>query len=130
MITLEEKESMDLAHENLLEKLINWAVEKKAENIVKLDVSQKTTYTDTLLICTGTSGLHVKAIADNILRNAKGTEIHFLSKEGMSSNEWVLLDAGEVVIHIFREKTREYYKLEDLWNKEFIADERIENHYD
>ena len=121
---------MNLTHDELIEKLINWAVEKKAEDIVKIDVSEKSSYTDTLIICTGSGELHVKAIADNIVRQSKGEKIQFLSKEGMGTASWVLLDAGEVVVHIFKQETRDYYKLEKLWDEEYIAQERTENNYD
>ncbi|KQC06364.1 MAG: hypothetical protein APR54_07295 [Candidatus Cloacimonas sp. SDB] len=105
MITLEETR----------DKIIAWAEEKKAEGIVSLDISGKTSYTDLLIICHGTNELHVKAIAENITENAKKEKIQYLAVEGLENSTWVLIDFIDIIVHIFNEKTRNYYKLEDLW---------------
>lgn len=102
--------------EELKDKIINWAAEKKAEDIRALDVKGKTSYTDMIIVCHGTNELHLKAIADNICDQAKVENIHFLSVEGKENATWILIDFVDIIVHIFNQTTRNYYKLEDLWN--------------
>jgi len=79
-----------------------------------------------LVICSGSNDLHVKAIADNIADNIKKEKISIPAVEGMRNASWVLIDLIDIVVHVFNEDTRKYYKLEDLWdvnskNKEEIV---------
>ncbi len=95
--------------------IINWMEEKKAVQIKHIDVTGKTDFTDHLIICSGTADLHNKAIAENIIQNAKESGMEILSTEGKNSSTWILVDFGDIIVHIFSQDKREYYKLEDLY---------------
>ena len=121
---------MEITREELGTRLVQWIMDKKAENIEQIDVTGKTTYVDEIIICTGSSDLHVRAIADHVIGMAKEQHIHMLGKEGQDAGSWVLIDFGEIILHIFREETRQYYKLEQLWEACANRVEKIETHYD
>lgn len=87
----------------------------KAKNITVIDVSQKSTITDTFIVCSGTSKRHVSAIAENVIVQCKQALRPPLSVEGKAQGEWVLVDLGEIVVHVMQEETREFYQLEKLW---------------
>jgi len=90
-------------------------LERKAESLVVLDVRELTSVADAFLICSGRSNRQVIAIADSVQRTLKEQGIRPLSVEGKSEGHWVLMDYGDVVIHIFYETVREFYDLEGLW---------------
>ena len=98
-----------------VEKLIGWALEKKAENVIHIDVEGKTDFTDSIIICHGSADLHIRAIADNIKANARENKIQLLSSEGIGNASWILLDFIDIIVHIFNEETRALYKIEDLY---------------
>ena len=103
--------------EQLLEKIHEALLERKAENIVQLDVRDLTTLTDFFIICHGTADVHVKAIADNIEQKTKyelGERVW--KKEGLDSRRWVILDYVNIVVHIFNKELRSFYNLEKMWN--------------
>ncbi|WP_430520298.1 ribosome silencing factor [Aliivibrio sp.] len=87
----------------------------KAENIVSLDVRGKSPLTDFLIICTGTSKRHVASIATNVAMEAKKTGIAPYGMDGEKEGEWVVLDMGEVMVHVMQEEYRNIYQLEKLW---------------
>ena len=91
-----------------------FADEMKAERIEVLDVHSKTVMADYLVICSGTSDLHVRSIADRIAEKMREEKIRARSIEGKESG-WVLLDFGDVVCHVMREEQRQFYDLESLW---------------
>ena len=101
--------------------IINWMEEKKAVDIKHIDVTGETDFTDHLIICSGTAELHNKAIAENIIFNAKTNGLEILSSEGKNSSTWILIDFGDIIVHIFSQDKREYYKIEDL----YTVDSRI-----
>ncbi len=121
---------MDYTAKELLDFLTETIQEKKAENIEQIDVSEKSGYTDYLLICTGSSDLHVRAIYDHVTHETKGKPYQLLGKEGMEGLSWVLVDFGMVILHIFREETRNYYDIEDIWKKQSAEIKKIETKYD
>ncbi len=88
---------------------------RKAESVVALDVRKLTSYTDTLIICSGRSNRQVSAIAEHIKLELKKKKIKPLSIDGMKEGKWVLLDYSDVIIHVFYEETRSFYDLEGLW---------------
>ncbi len=90
--------------------------EIKGQEIICLPVSELTTMTDYMLIATGTSSTHVKALADELIRQAKKAGVRIQGVEGQEQAEWVLVDLGAVVVHIMLAATRRLYNLEDLWN--------------
>lgn len=91
------------------------AAEKKAENILMLDVHNLTTLADYFVICDGASDRQLNAIHENILDELKKADIHPYHQEGSSASGWILLDYGYVIAHIFSPDRRNYYKLEELW---------------
>ena len=91
------------------------AADKKAFQIVGLQISALSSYADGLLICSGGSDRQVAAIVDEVQRQLKDRGLRPLHVEGERRAEWVLLDYGDVVIHVFTEERRAYYGLEGLW---------------
>jgi len=91
------------------------AADKKAFQIVGFEVSDLTSYTDSLLICSGASDRQVAAIANAVQRKLKEAGRRPLHVEGERRADWVLLDYGEFVIHVFTEERRTYYGLDGLW---------------
>ena len=98
-----------------LDLYIKAASEKKAQNLVVLDVANLTSIADVFIICSGRSNRQVNAIADAIVVNLKKHKIKPLSVEGTKEGHWVLLDYGHVIIHVFYEPVREFFDLEGLW---------------
>ena len=91
------------------------AAEKKAFQITGLEVSTLTSYTDHLLICSGASDRQVGAIADAIQRQLRDSGVRPIHVEGANRADWVLIDYGDFVVHVFTEERRAYYGLDSLW---------------
>ncbi|PJK09834.1 ribosome silencing factor [Lysobacteraceae bacterium NML08-0793] len=87
----------------------------KAQDVVALDVRGKSSVCDHMVICSGTSTRHVKAIADEVVRFAKKLNYQPLGVEGEQEAEWVLVDLGDVLVHVMLPRVREFYALERLW---------------
>jgi ribosome-associated protein len=94
---------------------VSAALEKKAENIVILNVKKIVDYTDYFLILSGNSTRQNQAIYDSIMESLKKIKKKPLHVEGVERGEWILLDYGSFIIHIFSPRAREYYDLESLW---------------
>lgn len=90
--------------------------DKKGVQIVTLDVSMLTVITDYLVIATGRSVPQVKALSDHVEEELAKADVFTKRKEGVSAGHWIVLDYGDVMVHIFHEKDREYYQLENLWS--------------
>ena len=89
--------------------------DRKGVDAVALDVSGLTELTDIMVIVTGTSNRHVKAIVDSVLTAAKRSGVQLLGTEGREANEWVLIDLADVVVHVMSAEARRFYDLERLW---------------
>ncbi|MBN8446544.1 MAG: ribosome silencing factor [Rheinheimera sp.] len=87
----------------------------KGRDIVKLDVKGKSTETDWMIVCSGTSNRHTRSVAAYVITEAKKAGIAVLGTEGDKSGEWVLIDLGQVVVHVMLEESRNFYQLEKLW---------------
>jgi ribosome-associated protein len=87
----------------------------KARDIVTLDVRGKSSVTNFMVICSGTSNRHTKSIAGYLTTEVKKMGLQPLGIEGEASGEWVLLDLGDVVVHVMLEESRNFYQLEKLW---------------
>jgi ribosome-associated protein len=88
----------------------------KAQDIVKLDVSDMTTVTDYMIIASGTSNRHVKALVDSVSEKAREAGHKPIGVEGEDGGEWVLLDLQDALVHVMLPKVREFYNLEKLWS--------------
>ena len=91
------------------------AIDKKAESVKILNLTEISGFTDYFVICSGTSDRQVQAIADSVQTALKTAGRKALSVEGYSEGRWVLLDFGDIVVHVFLDALREYYDLENLW---------------
>lgn len=91
----------------------------KAEQITIIDISKKSSYADTFVIATTRSSRHSEAIANEIVRQLKKNDIACPGPEGRPKCDWVIIDAGSVIVHLFRQEIREYYGLEKLWDISF-----------
>ncbi len=98
-----------------LDLYVQATLEKKAEAIVVLDLRGLTSIADFFIICSGRSNRQVSAIADQIERFLKKKGVRPLSVDGKKDGHWVLMDYGDVIIHVFYEETRSFYDLEGLW---------------
>ncbi|NLW19340.1 MAG: ribosome silencing factor [Candidatus Cloacimonetes bacterium] len=112
-----------------LEALLNWLAEKQADNIKVYDVSENSAYTDFIVVCEGSADLHNKAIANHLLDMAKEAKYRILGKSGMEYGLWILLDIGDVVIHIFLPEKREFYQIDRLF-ADLAANKNKENNDD
>ena len=93
------------------------AIRFKALDLVVLDVSHFSSFADFFIICSGKSGRQVQGIADNLENNLKGQGLKPIGTEGKREGHWVLMDYGDVIIHVFYEPVRYFYDLESLWSE-------------
>ncbi|MEM7692895.1 MAG: ribosome silencing factor [Pseudomonadota bacterium] len=90
----------------------------KAEDIIAIDLEGKTPLADHMVVASGRSHRHVGAVADHLLRALKDAGVKGVRVEGLSAADWVLVDAGDVIIHVFRPEVRTFYNLEKMWQLE------------
>jgi ribosome-associated protein len=88
----------------------------KAEETVTIDLRGKSAYSDYMVVTTGRSNRHVGAVAENVAKGLKETGIKKIHVEGLTNCDWVLIDSGDVIVHVFRPEVREFYNLERLWS--------------
>ncbi|MGF1544648.1 MAG: ribosome silencing factor [Parvularculaceae bacterium] len=91
--------------------------EDKAENVVTIDLAGKSDIADAMVIASGRSQRHVGAMADKIARRLKTAGLGSVRSEGQPACDWVLIDAGDVIVHLFRPEVREFYNLERIWSE-------------
>jgi len=116
MTVLERERS--LSAERLVAEIERYAADKKALDIVELDLRELVSYADYLLICTGNTERQTKAIHDAIAEGlSHGHRLHPRRVEGMPGARWILMDYLDVVVHIFTPATRDFYRLEALWGE-------------
>jgi ribosome-associated protein len=104
------------AGELSLDPFLQAVLGKKAVHVVALDVRELTSIADFFVICSGRSTRQVNAIADHVERELRKQKIKPLSVEGAAEGQWVLIDYGYVIIHVFYESARQFYDLEGLWS--------------
>ena len=105
----------DRAALDLARRIVELAEDKKAAEIVLLDVAPLTTVADYLVLCSGGSERQLDAIADGIVEGIKAEGTRILAREGEAVSHWILLDVGSVIVHVFAPPEREFYALERLW---------------
>lgn len=106
--------------------LCGWAEDKKALHLRLYEVTEHCSYADYILVCSGTSDRHIMAIAEELRVEGKKLGRRQLGSEGMEKGQWVLLDFGDVVVHIFHEPVREYYEIDRLWLEQRVSPETAE----
>jgi ribosome-associated protein len=89
----------------------------KAEETVTIDLRGKSAFSDYMIVTSGRANRHVGAIAENVMKALKETGIKNLHIEGLPNCDWVLIDSGDVIVHVFRPEVREFYNLERLWTQ-------------
>lgn len=106
----------DLSVEELESLVINALEDLKAKEIVCLDTAEISSVMSRVVIASGTSNRHAKAAANSVVMSAKEAGLQPLGVEGQANGEWVLIDLGDVVVHVMQQETREFYELEKLWS--------------
>lgn len=102
--------------EDLLKIVLTVLDDRKGQHITTLDVREKTSFTDYMVVVTGTSSRHLKSLCDHVAETVKEQGVMPLGIEGDMGSEWVLLDLGDVIVHAMTAETREFYQLEKLWS--------------
>lgn len=118
-MVLLSKSLSPLALKNLIEKFLD---AKKAQDIVSIDLHGKSSIADYLVIASGTSQRQVASMAQLLKEELKKTGLKNMHIEGLTQCDWVLLDAGDVIVHIFRPEIRSFYNLEKMWTMEISED--------
>lgn len=107
---------MNIASDELMNVVVGAAEDKKAMNVMALNLKGITLLADFFVICHGNSDVQVQAIATEVKKRAEESGIHVRRTEGYDSARWVLVDLGDVVVHVFHRDEREYYNIERLWS--------------
>ena len=94
--------------------------DNKAKDITKINLEKKSSIADYMIICSGTSNRHVISLSNYLVEALKKENLNTLNVEGIRNGDWVLVDAGDIIIHLFRSEVREYYGLEKMWAGEEI----------
>jgi ribosome-associated protein len=114
--------SEEMSSEALLDQITRWLDDAKAENVVSIDLKGKSSIGDFMLVATGRSDRHVGAIAEQLQRKLKEQGYGRVRVEGLEACDWVLVDVGDIIVHVFRPEVREFYNLEKMWSAERPAD--------
>jgi ribosome-associated protein len=96
--------------------ILAWLEDAKAENVVEIDLTGKSPMGDAMIIASGRADRHVKAIAERVVDGLKRSGMHNVRIEGLPHCDWVLIDAGSFIVHVFKPEVREFYNLERLWS--------------
>lgn len=104
-----------MAKQNLSAVVIEALEDIKARDIIVINVSKLTSMFDYIAIASGDSNRQTKALANNVITKVKDAGYHIVGSEGEGSGEWVLVDCGDIVVHVMQPAVRDYYKLEELW---------------
>jgi ribosome-associated protein len=99
--------------------------DSKAEDIVSIDLHGKTTLADAMIIATGRSNIHVGAIAERVIGALKNSRRAPPRVEGLRNCDWVLVDAADIIVHIFRPEVRQFYNLEKMWGADRPGERRL-----
>lgn len=102
----------------LVNQLITLLEDAKATEIIAINVQQQTDITDYMIIANGRSNRHLSAISEHVIVATKAIGLKPIGVEGQQDNEWILVDLGDVIVHIMHPETRAYYQLEKLWSEQ------------
>lgn len=104
-----------ITKDQLVQMIADAALEEQANDLVILDVNEKTIIADYFVICSGRNHPHIHSIADNVEKKLKAAGENLLRHDGYQEGKWIVLDYGSTILHVFRQEERDYYKLENLW---------------
>ncbi len=105
------------AADETLNLILSRLEDMKAEETVTIDLRGKSAFSDYMVVTTGRSNRHVGAVAENVAKGLKETGLKSVHVEGLPNCDWVLIDSGDVIVHVFRPEVREFYNLERLWTQ-------------
>ncbi len=111
------KAQMSAELKNLIGVITRTLDDDKAEDIMTIDMSGKSSIADAFVIASGRSQRHVSALAEKLTRRLKEEGLGNAQTEGLRQGDWVLVDAGDVIVHIFRPEVRDFYRIEDMWRE-------------
>lgn len=111
---------------NVLESVLAGLDDAKAEDVVSIEIGSKSSLGDHMVVASGRSHRHVGAIADNLVEHLKRDGFGPLRVEGLPHCDWVLIDAGDVIVHVFRPEVREFYNIEKMWLAEPYSERRVQ----
>ena len=123
-VELSSSPVVDITEPTLLARIQSTLDDDKAEDLVTIDLTGRSALTDAIVIATGRSARHVTALAENLARRLKEWGYGTARIEGLPQGDWVLIDAGDVVVHIFRAEVRAYYDLEGMWSVDEVSHRR------
>lgn len=110
--------SMQISPEKLLKTIIDSLDDAKAEDIVSIPLAGKSSIADYMVVATGRSTRHVSAVSERVVSDMRDAGLGKSKTEGQDQCDWVLIDAGDVIVHVFRPEVREFYNLEKMWTVE------------
>jgi len=117
-----QKNADEPSGEVILPVILTSLEDDKAQDVVTIDLKGKSPMADAMVVCSGRSQRHVAAMADHVLRKLKEMGFGRAQVEGLPHADWVLIDAGDVVLHLFRPEVRDFYKIERMWSVELPAE--------
>ncbi len=124
MTSIRSEQNDNVAAKRLLELVQTSLDDDKAEDVVVVDLAEKTTIADHMVIASGRSQRQVGAIAEHLARRLKDAGFGTGRLEGTPACDWVLIDVGDVIVHVFRPEVRGFYNLEKMWSAELAVFER------
>jgi ribosome-associated protein len=114
----------DASDNSMIDLVLKSLDDAKAEQTVSIDITGKSSLTDHMVVTSGRSNRHVSAVADQLVGALRDAGIGKPRIEGLPHADWVLVDAGDVIVHIFRPEVREFYNIEKMWAVDFAPDGR------
>jgi len=114
-------------NKNIIDTILETLEDAKALNVVVFEVSKLTSISDYMIIASGRSSRQVNSMAEKVVEAAKENGLQPLGTEGKKEGDWVLVDLGDIIVHIMHPDTREYYQLEKLWSAETLEADQAEN---
>src|SRR4051812_36165651 len=118
---VDRKDDLSLAIRTVLASL----EDSKAENIVSIDIQGKSSLGDYMVVASGRSHRHVTAVADSLIKSLKEAGLGQARVEGLANADWVLVDAGDIIVHVFRPEVREFYNIEKMWQAPDLEEETV-----
>jgi ribosome-associated protein len=105
-----------LSAKKILQVIQDTLEDAKAKDVIMLDVSKISDFTDCMVVASGTSNRHVTSVADKVVDKLRELGLRPIGMEGLKTGDWALVDFGDVVVHVMREQIRDFYNLEKLWS--------------